>query len=157
MKVRDADGVRWSVRRRWLPWRVRSKNLLDYLPSGGGGGSYVPDDPILLTLWLVFVLPVVVAGAVLFLLLGLELAILLMLLPVVVLARALFVGWTIVVRRGGAVVGTERVKGWWASGARIRAIGEEIRTRPATTLVDTTGDPYQLGGDWQQQPGSPSA
>ncbi|MGH1562867.1 hypothetical protein [Mumia sp. DW29H23] len=150
MKVRDADGVTWRVRRRWLPWRMRSKSLLDYVPSPGGGGSYVPDDPILLTLWLVFVLPVVVVGGVLFVLVGLELAILLLLLPVIVLARALFVGWTIVVRRGGTVVGTERVKGWRASRARIRAVAEEIRQRPATTLVDTTGDPYQLGPDWQQ-------
>ncbi len=156
MKVRDADGVKWRVRRRWLPWRMRTKGFLDYLPDTGGTGGYVPDDPILLTLWVVFVLPLLVVGAVLFLVLGLELAVLLMLLPVVVFARALFVGWTVVVRRGGAVVGTERVKGWRASRARIRAIAEEIRRRPSTTLVDTSGDPYQLGPDWQGSAGTSS-
>ncbi len=144
MKLRDADGVRWTVRRRWLPWRVRSKGLLDYLPTGGGS-SYAPDDPILLALRLILVVPVVVAGTVIRLVLGLELALVLVLLPVVVLARALFVGWTVVVRRNGTVVGTERVKGWRASRARIRAIAEEVRRRPPTRLVDTTGDPYQLG------------
>lgn len=145
MKVRDADRVRWRVRRRWLPWRVRSKGLLDYLPNTSGTGGYIPDDPILLTLWAIFILPVLTVGTVLMVVLGLELALALMLLPVVVFARALFGGWTLVVRRGGTVVGTERVKGWRASRARIRAIAEEIRRRPPTRLVDTTGDPYQLG------------
>lgn len=144
MKLRDADGVRWTVRRRWLPWRVRSKGLLDYLPTGGGS-SYAPDDPVLLVLWLILVVPVVVVGVALLLVLGLELALLLVLLPFVVLARALFVGWIVVVRRNGTVVGAERVKGWRASRARIRALGEEIGRRPPTRLVDTTGDPYQLG------------
>lgn len=157
MRVRDADGVRWSVRRRWLPWKSRAKDLLDYVPSTGGGGGFVPDDPILLTLWLVFVLPVVVVGAVVIAVLGVELALLLLLLPVVVLARALFVGWTLVVRRAGTVVGTERVKGWKASRRRIRAIAADIGRRPATTLVDTSGDPYQLGADWQRRTPDSSA
>ncbi|QMW67944.1 hypothetical protein H4N58_08905 [Mumia sp. ZJ1417] len=153
MKVRDADGVKWRVRRRWMPWRMRTKELLDYLPPTGGGGSYLPDDPILLTLWLVFLLPVLMLGAICMMVFGLELAILLMLLPVVALARAVFFGWTIVVCRGGTVVGTERVKGWRASRARIRALIEDISRRPRTTLVDTSGDPYQLGPDWQGSSG----
>jgi hypothetical protein len=157
MKTRDADGVPWTVRRRWLPWRVRSKSLLDLVPGPGGGGSHVPDDPVLLTLWALFVLPVAVIGTVVVVLLGVELALLLMLLPVVVLARALFVGWTIVVRRAGSVVGTERVRGWWSSRRRIGAIVDEIRSRPSSSLVDTSGDPYQRGDGWTRDAANPPA
>ena len=42
-RVRDSQGVRWSVRRRWLPWRPRRK-----MPDGWdlGGASFDGDDVV---------------------------------------------------------------------------------------------------------------
>ncbi|MGW0175308.1 hypothetical protein ACWDUM_15880 [Rhodococcus sp. NPDC003322] len=124
MRFRDGRDVRWSVRRRWLPWRRRTS-----VPDWGPGFDSISlgDDPISAVIGivlLVLMLPVLVLALVV----GLEFLLLLLLLPVWVVVRVLFgVPWIVVVRRDGKVVHEEAVRGWRESRARIEAIAAQLR------------------------------
>jgi hypothetical protein len=78
----------------------------------------------------VLVLPLLLVGG----LLALEVAVVLLLLPVVTAGRALLVGrWPLEVVRDGVVVHGESVRGWGASGLRLHELAEQVR-RGRTTF-----------------------
>ena len=127
MRVHDGHGARWTVRRRWLPWRRRTS-----VPDWGPDVDLsVGDDPISAIIGivvLILMLPVLVLA----LLVGLEFLLLLLLVPVWVVVRAVFgVPWILVVRRDRKVVHEEAVRGWRTAADRIEEIG--------TTLADGRG------------------
>ncbi|MCK0175382.1 MULTISPECIES: hypothetical protein [Mycobacteriaceae] len=89
---KDAEGVRWSVRRRWMP-------LIDHLDdmvSWGSGWFGV--------LMFVIALPFVLAW------------------PFWLLGKFVGVPWKVVVRRDGDDFAEEKIKGWRASGERVDEI-----------------------------------
>lgn len=148
MKSTSPSGATYSVTRRWLPWRRRIKDI-DVPDTGGGFGGFdgLGDDPFSLILLLVFGLVALVLflpGLLLLLGFAVEVALLLALLPVAVLARVVLgVPWEVEVRdtNGGVVwpvVHTEQVKGWSASGTRIADLAEEVRTGRFTPAPPST-------------------
>ncbi|MBB3087349.1 hypothetical protein [Nocardioides albus] len=140
MKVRTPGGTVYRVSRRWVPWQRKSRRLsLDGLelpispPSG--------DDPIsaiLMILWLVIAIPIIVVVVAVMLLTGIELVLLLAVLPFAIGARVAFGRhWTVEVRRGFTPIHEERSGGWTASGVRIQELAREIESGsvPADTLT----------------------
>jgi hypothetical protein len=123
VKVKAADGSTWRVRRRWLPWRRRVRDVPDAPLDVGTLG----DDPIsmiLLVIGLVLLLPALI---VLIVLVG-ELLLLLLLLPLVTIARGLFgMPWTIEVRHERRLQYTERIRGWSATSRRVDDIATALR------------------------------
>jgi hypothetical protein len=132
MRVLDRHDRRWKVRRRWLPWRRRVRDVPD-VPIDGGIG----DDPISMVIGLVLLVLAIPALVVTVVLLA-ELLLLLVLLPVVVLLRLVLpVPWTIELwsrparRRvlGWHLEHEVPVRGWRASGARMDELAAELATR----------------------------
>jgi hypothetical protein len=71
----------------------------------------------------ILVLPLLLVGG----LLALEVAVVLLLLPLVTAGRALLVGrWPVEVVRDGVVVHAESVRGWGASGLRLHELAEQV-------------------------------
>jgi hypothetical protein len=90
-----------------------------------------------MVLWLVIALPLIIVGVAVLLLTGIELVLLLAILPFAVGARVVFGRhWTVEVRRGFTPVHEERAGSWTASGVRIQEIAKQIQTGcvPADTL-----------------------
>lgn len=140
VKVRTPGGQAYRVTRRWVPWQRKSRRLsLDgfEVPLGAPSG----DDPIsmiLLVLWLVIALPIIVVVVAVMLLTGIELLLLLAILPFAVGARVVFGRhWTVEVRRGFTPIHEERAGSWTASGVRITELAREIESGsvPADTLA----------------------
>lgn len=140
MKVRTPGGETYRVTRRWVPWQRKSRRLsLDGFdvpvspPSG--------DDPIsaiLLVLWLIIALPLIIVVVAVMLLTGIELLLLLAILPFAVSARVVFGRhWTIEVRHGFTPIHEERAGSWTASGVRIKELAQKIESGnvPAATLA----------------------
>lgn len=139
MKVRAPGGQVYRVTRRWVPWQRKSRRLsLDgfELPISPPSG----DDPIsaiLMVLWLVIALPIIVVIVAVMLLTGIELLLLLAVLPFAIGARVVFGRhWTVEVRRGFTPIHEEPAGSWRASGVRIQELAEQIRKGrvPAHTL-----------------------
>ena len=139
MKVRAPSGQVYRITRRWVPWQRKSRRLsLDALeiPLGAPSG----DDPIsmiLMVLWLVIALPILVVVVAVMLLTGIELLLLLAILPFAVGARVVFGRhWTVEVRRSFHPIYEERAGDWRASGVRIRELAKQIKAGrvPARTL-----------------------
>ncbi|MFI5626573.1 hypothetical protein ACIA03_24155 [Nocardioides sp. NPDC051685] len=129
MKVRTPAGQTYRITRRWVPWQRKSRRLsLDALeiPLGAPSG----DDPIsmiLMVLWLVIALPILVVVVVVVLLTGIELVLLLAILPFAIGARVVFGRhWTVEVRRAFTPIHEERAGSWAASGVRITELAREI-------------------------------
>ena len=140
MKVRDPQGQRWRVTRRWVPWRRRLRGVdsgpLD-LVSGLG------DDPISAVIAIVLVilaLPFIAFSLVV----AAELLLLLLLLPFAVLARVLLGRhWTIEARRGFTI--------WWdAPSGDWRESGERIRAG-ARSIAEGELPPRTVGGDGAEE------
>ena len=141
MKARTPGGQVHRVTRRWVPWQRKSRRL-------SLGGLEVPigppagDDPIsaiLLVLWLVIALPIIIVVVGIMLLTGIELVLLLAILPFAIGARVVFGRhWTVEVRRGFTPIHEERAGSWTASGVRIRELAREIESGsvPAATLTE---------------------
>ncbi|MDZ4267805.1 MAG: hypothetical protein U1D00_19290 [Mycobacterium sp.] len=74
----------------------------------------------------------------------LDMLILLIMLPFMVtwplwlLAKWLGVSWTIVIERDGTEVGRERVRGWRASGQRMRELAESAEAGALAHLLEPT-------------------
>jgi len=130
VKVLDESGRRWKVRRRWLPWRRRVRDVPDTPDMWGDLG----DDPISAIIG-IFLLILAIPAILVVLLLLAELLLLLVLLPVFVLIRLVLpVPWTIELwtraadRRflGWHLEHEVPVRGWTASQARIGEMAGEI-------------------------------
>ena len=92
---------------------------------------------ILMVLWLVIALPILVVVVAVMLLTGIELLLLLAILPFAIGARVVFGRhWTVEVRRGFHPIYEERAGSWAASGVRITDLAREIEAGnvPADTL-----------------------
>lgn len=123
MKVVAYDGSTWRVRRRWLPWRRRVRDVPD-MPVDLGGLGDDPISMILMALGLMLLVPALIA---LILLLG-EVLLLLALLPLFVLGRGLFgVPWTIEIRPERRLHSIERVRGWGNAGRRMDQVATALR------------------------------
>lgn len=154
MRATDPQGRTYSVTRRWVPWRRRIREVdatgPDLLPDVGSLG----DDPLSAVLLVVFglaALVVVLPGVLLLLGAAVEVALLLALLPLAVLARTLAgVPWEVEVRRTGRgrgglawpVVHAEPAGGWSQSRTRIHELVHELEqgtfaARPPGHLVVT--------------------
>ncbi len=131
MKVLDPQGVEWVVRRRWLPWRRRVRDLPDVdVPDVGG-------DDLISALLLLVVAVVLVPLVILAVLLVAEVLLLLLLLPFVLLVQVLWRGgWPLLVERAGHVEHAENVRGWSLSGRRLTELAEQVR-RGDTEWPDT--------------------
>ncbi|UMG93328.1 hypothetical protein [Nocardioides sp. TF02-7] len=123
MKVRSPDGRTWRVSRRWVPWRRRLKGALDSapdLPSGLG------DDPVSAIIGLVF-LVILLPFLLLVLVAGLELLVLLVVMPFAVGARiVLGRHWYVEVRRGWTPYLEEEAGDWQASGVLIHDLAARL-------------------------------
>lgn len=138
MDVSAPDGGRWSVSRRWLPWRPRRRRIDREHVQDALEDLSLGDEPAVLLLvgsigLFVLALPLLLVLG----LLAVEIALVLLLLPLVTVGRALLVGrWPLDVRRDDVLVHSESVRGWRASARRRAAIVEAIRR----------GDPDPTGG-----------
>jgi hypothetical protein len=131
------DGRTIDVRRRWLPWKPRLRDVDGGGDAGGfdlGGGDDLAGVAVVLVIFLLLLFfPVVLAVA----LLAGEVLVLLLLLPLFLLARVVPVlPWTVEARHEGTLVGVEKVRGWHASQQRIQEI--------VTAYERSTDDPFAL-------------
>jgi len=118
VKVTSPDGSRWKVRRRWLPWRRRLKGGWD-VPFVGGG-----DDPLSVILLVLVGIP----AAIIFVLWSLELAVVLVLAPFALLARAWFGRhWHVETYRARRFVAQHESGSFDESGALVDELAEQIR------------------------------
>ncbi|QBR92084.1 hypothetical protein [Nocardioides euryhalodurans] len=137
MRVSDPYGTTWRVTRRWLPWQrqLRGVDLPTGDPSRVGDLGHDPGDLLLGGLLLVVLAP----GLVLFVLAGLELALLVALLPLVLLARVVLGRhWHVEARRGWTPVWEGEAGGWSGSARRIREVCAAIERGqlPPRTLME---------------------
>lgn len=140
MLVRSLDGRHIEVRRRWTLWRLRKRKyrnedafqrfwVLDLDGISGIVFSIVFGIVLLLVGGIVLTLAVLVSEVILLFLL---------LLPVLLVARVLWVlPWVIEATYGDEILGVVKVRGWRASSERIREIAEMYRTG---------GDPLAIEG-----------
>lgn len=142
MKVSSPDRQTWRISRRWVPWRRRVKGVLDWLPDGywstAGDGTV---GAILSIIGLIILIPFLVLALVA----GIELLLVLLVLPFAILGRMAFGRhWTVEVRRGWEPWSEEQAGDWQASGLRIHALADEIRRGDAPTqtlsLPPASGD-----------------
>lgn len=127
--VLDPEGVKWTARRRWVPWRPRRKMPDEW---GFGDASFTDGDDIISIVLNIALVVLLVPALVLALLVTAEFLLLLLLLPLWVLARSLFgTPWIIVVRRDRKIVSEEAVRGWGATSARIDQIKSFIASGAA--------------------------
>lgn len=124
MKVHGPGGQVWRVSRRWVPWRRRLKGSLDAVPDLPSG---LGDDPVSVVVGLVL-LVLALPFLVLALLAGLELLLLLLVLPVALLGRVLLGRhWTVEVRRGWSPWTEQPAGDWQASGVTIHELADRLR------------------------------
>lgn len=123
MKVLDPQGQTWRIGRRWLPWRLRPRDMSD-LSSGFSLG-----DDLIGTLVGIVLVVVVLPILLLVVVFALEFALLLLLLPIVVLIRVAFGRhWKVVVRRGLRFDSETDGGDWSASRERIFALAKAIES-----------------------------
>ncbi|MEJ7832992.1 MAG: hypothetical protein WKF79_08770 [Nocardioides sp.] len=136
MKVRDPSGQTWRVSRRWVPWRRRLTGVLDSMPDFPVA---LGDDPISLIIFVILLI-VMIPFLILALIAGLELLLLLLILPFVLLGRVLFGRhWTVEARRGFTIWWDAPSGDWQASGIEIHAVADAIRH--GCTPTQTVGAP----------------
>lgn len=121
MKAVTPTGEKYRVRRKWLPWRRKTRARdMDWLNIPDLG-----DDPISMIIMAIVLLPLIV---ILVIFLG-EFLLLLLIFPLVMIARSIFgKPWTIEVTEKGNLRAAEQVKGWSASHDRIQEIAKLLRT-----------------------------
>jgi len=129
------DGRTIDVRRRWLPWKPRMRDVdgVDVWLTDGA------DDVVgfVVLLVLSFVVSVLLAFLMPPLFLFGEVLVVAAAVPVAALLRVLLVRpWTIEARYEGTLVGVEKVRGWRTSQQRIQEI--------VTTYERSVDDPFEL-------------
>ena len=133
VRVWGADGDRYRVKRRWLPWRQRRRVVdrsgLDLVGVDG-------DDlgVVLLVVLAILLFPVILVAAIA---VG-ELLLLFLLVPFWMLARSVFgTPWIVEVHRSGhGLVHQEAVRGWGESDRRIEQLARQV----------TAGEFHRAGG-----------
>jgi len=124
VKVTDPSGHTWRVTRRWVPWRRRLKGALDAVPDLPGG---LGDDPISLVIGLVC-LVILLPFLLLALVAGLELLLVLLVLPFALVGRVLFGRhWHVELRRGFEPWWEVEAGDWQASAVRIHEVADAVR------------------------------
>ena len=124
MKVRSPDGEAWRVTRRWVPWRRRIRDTTDRLPHLPEGG--IGDDPVS-TVVALLLLIVLLPFFFLMLVAGVEMLLILAVMPFAIGGRMVFgQRWVVEVRRGWALHSEARVGSWQQSGLRIHEIAQDI-------------------------------
>ena len=124
VKVVDPAGDTWRIKRRWLPWRRKVRDVPDVPVDGLFAGGDDPISAVLAVIGMVLLLPAIIVLAVMLA----EFLALLALLPLWLVVRAVLGGaWPIEVRRGKTLVATESVKGWNPSRVRMYDLAEAIR------------------------------
>jgi hypothetical protein len=136
MKVRDPSGQTWRVTRRWVPWRRRLKGGIMEGPTFPTG---LGDDPISMVIGIVCLI-IALPFLLLALVAGLELLLLLLVLPFAVLGRVLFGShWHVELRRGFEPFWEIEAGDWQASKLKIHEIADGVRR--GATPEPTVGDP----------------
>lgn len=126
MRVRDPQGERWSVRRRWMPWRRRLPGAL----TDDQPGERLVADPVLDRAF-AHAGRAATSGHGLVRLAGLPLALVEVLLqalvlPLAIVGRAVGRPWTVEARYQGRRYHEARVPGASASRDHVRRLAEEI-------------------------------
>jgi hypothetical protein len=139
MKVQSPDGTTWRISRRWVPWRRRVKDATDRLPDLPEGG--IGDDPISLIVGLLLLI-VLLPFFVLMLIAGVELVLILLVMPFAIAGRVVFGRrWTVEVRRGWQPYREEQVGDWQSTGLRIHELGADLER--GQVLQRTLGRPAE--------------
>lgn len=126
MRVKEAAAAgtkprAYAVRCRWLPWSPRAHRWAEQLLSASPGG----DDLISTVIFAIVLVPLIV---VLVYLIG-ELALLLLLVPLLALTRFVFRRpWAVCVSRRGRVLHEERCPTFTAARARRGDLAQAVRT-----------------------------
>jgi hypothetical protein len=136
MRIVAADGTRWWIGRRWLPWRPKQRFDAPDWDGSGAAGLDMPDgdEPVGCAIAMgifvaILVLPILVVATIFVA----EWLALLLLLPILTLVRIGFgMPWTIVARGkrpdGVHVRYSGQVRGWGASRRLIDEVEVQIRT-----------------------------
>lgn len=123
VKVKAPNGQTWRVSRRWVPWRRRLKGASEYLPGPNLPSGDDPISMVITVIMLVLFLPILLVV----LLSGIELLLVLLVLPFAVLGRVLFgQEWTIEARHGWIPWWEAKAGDWRASGQAIRDVATAI-------------------------------
>ena len=135
MKVTDPQGRTWRVSRRWVPWRRRTR----FPRAPDLPGSWLDDDAITTAITILFALPTLVMTAVALA----EVALLLLLLPVLALGR-------VVLGRHWVVEVTSELRPVWEA---------EVGTWPQTrrAIASMASGLEQGIYPWDEQRGRPLA
>jgi hypothetical protein len=122
--VQALDGRYITVRRRWVPWRLKKRDIDN--PFGPLSFIEGADDPISFVVMLAAGVAAFLFGGILLTALffaGEALLLLLLLVPLFMLARVLWLlPWVIEATYGDAILGAVGVRGWRESEERIREI-----------------------------------
>lgn len=143
MKVTDPEGQVWRVSRRWLPWRVRLRDLRDHAPNPISGGGDIDDLLVGILFWVAFLVIAAVVPIVLSLLfLPLEVLALVIVLPLAVIGRITFGRkWHVELRRGWRPWTEVEAGRWREATLTIHQLADAVRRGdiPASTIA--TGNP----------------
>ncbi len=123
------DGTVYEVRRRWLPWSWRRRDPRDVVDAPLDAVGGVDDLAVAVVAVVALVIVLVVAPVVLVVAIaGLELLLLVTLLPAFLLLRwARVLRWPIDVWTDDRLVHEEAVRGWAASHRRLQELAEQVR------------------------------
>jgi hypothetical protein len=142
MDVTALDGREIRVRRRWLPWRVKPRDIAGDTPLDTMDFT---DGIEGLIFGIILVIIFVLFGT--FIFFGFELVfVLVLLVPLLALMRVFWVlPWVIEAQHDHVALGSEKVRGWRDSEDRIRDIatayqrGEDPFAQGSTGGLDFTG------------------
>lgn len=147
-RVTGPDGRSWRIGRQWLPWQVRRREIDS---DDTFHLAEAADDP--LSVLALFALAVVAAVLLAFLLplllLGLEIALLTVLVPLLAAFRVLTRrSFTVTARERGKSVpaATQRVVGWRASGRVAVGWAEQVRSGGQPSRLPWSPCRFGLGG-----------
>ncbi|MET3963611.1 hypothetical protein ABIE44_003545 [Marmoricola sp. OAE513] len=123
MIVQALDGRYVTVRRRWVPWRLKARKFDGFDAFDIVGGA---DDPVSFVALLALAIFLALFGGIILtvaVLAGEFFLLLLLLLPLLAAARMLYLlPWKIEATYGDQTLGTVGVRGWRESEERIRDI-----------------------------------
>lgn len=129
MIVQALDGRYLTVRRRWVPWRPKKRGF----DSPFGPLSFLDgaDDPISFVVMLAAGIAAFLFGGIILTALffaGEVMVLLLLLVPLLIAARVLYVlPWVIEATHGDEVLGTVGVRGWRESEERIAEVAGALQ------------------------------